>query len=137
MSQIQSKEILIKYKNNVIAKANSFSLEVNKEEIDVTTLDSGGWKRIIGGMKSWSASTDALVTRGTVVGETNYHALMLELFNSDTPAEIIITTATAGDYYYKGNALITGLSESGSTGEVLTYSISFSGDGALTQATVV
>lgn len=135
-NEIQSKEILLKYNGKIIARANSFSLEVNKETIDVTSLDSGGWQRVIGGMKNWSCSCDSLVTRGTVVGEINYHDLLTELVNNDDPIEMIITTSTVGDKYVKGNVVLTSLSQSGSVGEVLTYSASFTGDGAIVQATV-
>lgn len=38
-NEVQSKEILIKYGGEVIARATAYTLEVNKEVIDVTTLD--------------------------------------------------------------------------------------------------
>jgi predicted secreted protein len=135
-NEIVSNEILVKYNSKIIARANSFSLDINKETIDVTSLDPAGWRRIIGGMKSWSASSDSIVTRGSVAGEVNYHDLMLELFNNDVPVELIITSAVVGDQYYKGNVIITSLSQSGSVGETITYSVSFDGDGPITQATV-
>ena len=135
---VLSKSILVKYDGKIIAKATSFSLQVDKEEIEISHLQSGGWKEAIGGKMSWSVSADAFVTRGAVTsGETDYHALMLELMDDDIPAEIILTSNVTGDKFYSGKALITSISQSGSTGEVLTYSVSFSGNGPLQQKSVV
>jgi predicted secreted protein len=136
-NEVQSKELLFKYGGLIIAKTNSFSLEVNKETIDVTTLDDSEWQRIIAGQKSWSASVDGIVTRGAAeAGKTNYDTLMQELINNDAPVEIIITSDIADDKFLRGNALLTGLSISGSTNEVVTWSGSLAGDGALVQDTV-
>ena len=43
-----------------VAFATSCSLEVSMDEIDQTNKESGGWKQIIGGLRSWSVSADAL-----------------------------------------------------------------------------
>ena len=137
MAEILAKEISIKYGGKIIAKATSYSLSVNKEVVEISTLDSNGWRKIIGGMKSFSISTDSLVTRGTVSGETSYHDLMSELFNNDIPVAVIVTTGTSGDKYYEGACLITSLEQSGSAGEVITCSISFEGNGTLAQKTIV
>lgn len=135
---VLSKQILVKYNGKIIAKATSFSLQVDKEEIEISHLQSGGWKEAIGGKMSWSVSADAFVTRGTVAtGETDYHALLLDLMTNDIPMEIILTSETTGDKYYSGKALITSISQSGSTGEVLTYSVNFSGNGPLEQKSVL
>lgn len=137
-NEMLAKSILVKYNGTTIAKATGYSLEVNKEEIEISTLDSDGWKKVIGGLKSWSVSTDGLVIRGAnAAGETDYHALMLDLFSNDTPLDLVITSTVSGDKAYTGKALITGLSQSGAAGEVITFSASFGGDGALAQSTVV
>ena len=135
--EVQSKELLFKYGGMIIAKTSSFSLEVNKETIDVTTLDDSEWQRIIAGQKSFSLSVDGIVTRGAAEsGKTNYDDLMNELINNDTPVEIIVTSEVAADKFLKGNVLLTGLSMSASTNEVATWSGSLAGDGALVQDTV-
>lgn len=99
--------------------------------------DTNGWAKVLGGLKSWSASTDALVLRGSATGEVKYSDLMLEIFNNDTPVELIIAPGTAGDFAYTGNVIVTSLSQSGGNGEVVTYSVSFNGDGELSQDIVV
>ncbi|WP_192820171.1 phage tail tube protein [Rufibacter sp. LB8] len=136
LNEIQSKELAIEYNGKIIARATSFSLEISREEIDVTTLDSGGWSKKIGGMKNWSASTDALVLRGTEAGKTEFHELFTSMVGSDNPVSLILSSDVTGDKCYRGNALITSLSQSGSLGEVMTYSVSFSGSDELIQETV-
>ena len=44
----------------IVAYSTSCSLEISMDEIDQTNKESGGWKSIIGGLRSWSVSAEAL-----------------------------------------------------------------------------
>lgn len=137
-NEVLSKEMLFKFKGLIVARTNSFSFEINKEEIDITTLDDAEWKKIIAGMKSWGASIDGIITRGAdAAGEISYAALVNEMLTSDDLTEIIITTAAAGDKFHTGQGLLVGMSSSYSLGEAGSWSGSISGSGALNQSTVV
>lgn len=136
-NEIKGEELLLKYDGKLVARAQSYSLEVSKESIDVTTLYSGDWNESISGRKSWTVSTDGLVSRPASGGtETDYNSLLDDLVNTSTPVTIILSSEVEGDKYYEGDVIINSLSLSGSNGEVATFSASFTGTGALEIKTV-
>jgi len=67
-----STELLIQFFGTTIAKATDFTLAVNKEVIDVSTLDSAGWKEKLVDNKDWNISFSGLVTRGAKDGLSDY-----------------------------------------------------------------
>jgi len=127
-----------------MAFATSCSLEISRDEIDQTNKNSGAWKSIIPGMRSWTLSSESLFFLGTpaapAVGMKTFHDL-LSLYmadtDNDTPVfiEFITRSATTGDKYYTGKAYITSLSLNGGLEDQATYSVSLSGSEALAIAT--
>lgn len=67
-----SKEFSLIFDGTAIAKATDFSLTINKENIDITTLDSAGWKEKLVDLKEWAVSFSGLVVRGSKVGLINW-----------------------------------------------------------------
>jgi len=67
-----STELLIQFYGTTIAKATDFSVSVNKEVIDVSTLDSAGWKEKLVDNKDWNISFSGLVTRGAKDGLSDW-----------------------------------------------------------------
>ena len=61
---ILGKAMTLTYDSKVIARCTDFTLEVNKEPIDITTVQSAGWTEKKVDLKEWSISFNALVTRG-------------------------------------------------------------------------
>jgi predicted secreted protein len=41
-------------------RVRNFSLDVNAETIDVTNMDSSGWRELLDGTKSWEFTAEAL-----------------------------------------------------------------------------
>lgn len=136
MSEIKSRELYVKHAGNTIAKATGFGIEINKETIQVTTLSDGDWQRVIGGGKNFSITTDGLVARGATAGISEYSDLLQSLVDTDTPLDLILSSNTEGDKYYKGKTVLSSLSQSGSVNEVITFSATFSGSGTLNQRVV-
>lgn len=131
--EVLAKDFVIMHDGKIIAMATEFSFEVNKEEIEVSTLSSDGWKKVIGGMKSWTISGGAIVIRGAVAtGESDYHILLQKLIDNDTPVEVGVRSEVTDDKYWTGLGLLTSLSENASAGGLATYSFSIGGDGPLT-----
>lgn len=64
---ILSKEFAIIFGGEVIAHAVDFSLEINKETIDVTVLASNGWKEKIVDLREFGVSFNGLITRGETI----------------------------------------------------------------------
>lgn len=58
-----SKEFVIFYADQAIARATDFTFEINKQTIDVSSLQSGDWKELMVDMKEWKVTFNVLVTR--------------------------------------------------------------------------
>jgi len=120
-----------------IAFATSCSLEISMDEIDQTNKDSAGYKSIIGGLRSWSVSSDALYQNEAESSRTGFIELWDKIENrTKVYVELSVTGASSGDSnkYYHGEAYVTSLSVNGGTEDQATYSVSLTGSGALTEA---
>jgi predicted secreted protein len=125
--------------SEVIAHATSCSLTVSADLPDATTKQSGGWAEEIPGLRSWSLTTDGLAT----VEETGSNYLVGDIFtalSNRTKLTVKFTTATGstpitGDLYWEGDAYVESLEMTGDMESPVTYSVSFTGTGDLTQDT--
>lgn len=121
----------------VVAFATSCSLEISMDEIDQTNKDSAGWKQIIGGLRSWSVSADALYQNEAETSKKAFTDFWDNIENrSKVYVELTITGASSADSnkYYHGEAYVTSLSVNGGTEDQSTFSVSLTGSGALTEA---
>jgi hypothetical protein len=120
--------------NNVSASCAAATLELTSSDVDVTDFGSGGWTKVIGGLKSGTLSLDfhndygvggintvlnpllgtvatvTLVPNGTVVSATNPLVTVPVLINSVSPV-------------------------AGAVGDLATFSVSFPTSGEVTFAT--
>ena len=132
-----SKEMSISYGGDVIALTTDFDLEINKESIDVTTLDSAGWREKLVDLKDWKISFSGLQGKGTVgAGEAGWDELLTSLKGTDTPVQVIMSSTDTGDWIETGNAFLVSLKMSGSVGDKITFSGELEGTGALTTSQV-
>ena len=120
----------------VVAFATSCSLEISMDEIDQTNKDSEGWKQIIGGLRSWSVSAEALYQNEA---ESSKKAFTDFWDNIDNRTKVFVEltragTLTSDNKYYHGEAYITSLSVNGGTEDQATFSVSLTGTGALTES---
>lgn len=132
-------QLVVLVGTEVIAHATSCSLSVSADLPDATTKQSGGWAEEIGGLRSWSITTDGLATvepTGTsyVVGD------IFSALNGRTAVTVKFTTANgntvvAGDLVWSGSAFVESLDITADMESPVTYSASFTGTGQLTQAT--
>jgi predicted secreted protein len=129
---VLSKEMTLKYGTKIIAKTTDFSLEINKETIDVTTLSSTGWKEKLLDLKSWSISFNSLLTRGADATFAVFDALLADILTNDTAITVNIDDIGAGQTLnLSGSAFLTALSTSVAVGDKVTYSGTLEGTGAL------
>jgi len=136
LTPVLSKEFFVKIGTTSIIGTTDFDFEINKETIDVTTLDPDGWKAYLVDLKSWKVSCSGLHDRGTPSGtESNSDSILNSLITVDTPVTIIVNTTITADKYITGSAFITSFKESGKVGDKVTFSAEFTGTGALTIAT--
>ena len=132
-------QLVVLVGTEVIAHATSCSLTVSADLPDATTKQSGGWAEEIAGLRSWSLTTDGLATvepTGTsyVVGD------IFSALNGRTTVTVKFTTANGstpivGDLVWSGSAFVESLDITADMESPVTYSVSFTGSGVLTQAT--
>ena len=145
---INGSDLIVKFGNSAsgeteIAYGTSCSLEVSRDEIDQSNKNSGAWKSIIPGMRSWTLSAEALYFIGTPASsyasmgtaESIYAAFLNDATNTaEVFIEFTLRTRDAADKYYSGKAIITSFSLSGGVEDQATFSVSLSGNGELTLA---
>jgi TP901-1 family phage major tail protein len=127
----------------IVAYSTSCSLELSMDEIDQTNKDSAGWKSIIGGLRSWSVSCEALYQNEAEASKKAYtdfwnHIGDATLGRTKVYIELSVTGASSGDsnFFYSGDAYVTSLSVNGGTEDQATYSVTMTGSGALAQTAV-
>lgn len=103
------------------------TLNRSSETIDVSNKVSGDWKKSISGLKEWSVDADGLLA----LTDAGFAALETA-FNNST--EVLIQIAKGIELVYSGNAIITDFPIEAPYDDVATYSVSFTGTGALARA---
>ena len=120
---------------DIIGRATSASLSVSMETRETTTKDSAGWQENLEGLKSWSLSGDGLVTY-SIAGDYETPDDLFTLLNNRTLVKVKFGSATSGEIDYTGDAYLVSYEQEAGVEENVTYSFSFTGTGALTQASV-
>lgn len=122
------------YSNSVkIDNLKSLTVNQNGETIDVTSHDSSGWKDKLMGDKSWSIDVEFWMELTTATEGINE----LEAdWNGGTAQAVLATTNVVGDNTVGGDAFITSISKSGSTGDAVSVSVTYEGTGILNISTV-
>jgi len=116
----------------IIDNETECALSVSHTPRTSTNKDDGGWQKTLPGSKSWEASGSG-EHEMTTSGE-NYSTLFGAMI-AGTEVKIDFDTAVTGDKKYTGNAQITSLEISSSSEENVTFSYTFTGNGALTEST--
>ena len=114
-----------------LAYSNSFDLNINVAEIDVTSKDSSGWKDVLSGLRDWSVSADGIVA----LDSSTNASYLFSLASNRTQINLKLSTDTSGDVYYHGSAYITNLTITAPMEDKVTFSCTFVGDGTLTEST--
>jgi predicted secreted protein len=130
MAVLLSKTAAITYGGVAIIKLTGWTLEVNKETVDITNLDSAGWKEFLVDLKDWSISFDGLTTR---TGNGDYEELLVDMLATDTAVAVTITDSDASTTI-SGTAFLTTLPLTGAVGDKQTFSGNLQGTGALSIA---
>ena len=124
MAAIKGLDVLIKVGSQVVGGQRNGSLEMSAETIDTTVKSTGGWAAKIPGIKSWTSSCDGvyfLDDAGLKAAQT--------AFMSGTEVKLEFSKGT--ELVYSGQAIITSMSVEAGQEDVVSYTISFEGTGAL------
>jgi TP901-1 family phage major tail protein len=144
--ELLSKDLILKIYNVAaagyvtVARSTSYTMEVDKETVDITSFDGAGWKEFLVDLKGFTMSADGIVIRTAESGKRTYEQLLTDMIGSDATMIVqlvnpaMYTDATDGATYSHeiGNCHITSLPLTGAVGDKQTYSLTLQGTGTLT-----
>ena len=123
-----------------IAYATSASISMNHNLRDTSTKDSSGWRDQLEAQRDWEVSVEGMLIFVDGSGGAISNLTMDELYSTyiatRTEFTLMVSTEVSGDVKWSGQAFLTSLSADTPNEDSSTWSGSFSGTGALTQATV-
>lgn len=123
-------KVFIKVGGKTIAGQRSATFNTEKNMVDATHKQTAGWAQNIPGQGSWSIDVDGLVLNGVPGSEeeTASFKSMLQAYLNDELLEIEFNDPTG--ISFSGQAYMTSLPIEAPMDDVMTYSTSFSGQGA-------
>ena len=104
----------------------NWSLELSLENLETTALGDD-WKNYISGLKEWTASAEGDFE---VITDTTGQKLLSDAYLSGSTVEVKLFVDATN--YFTGTAYINSLSIEDPVDDVVTISIEFTGNGALT-----
>lgn len=125
MSAIKGLDVLIKVGSTVVGGQRNASLEMSAETIDTTVKSTGGWAAKIPGIKSWTSSCDGVY----FLDDAGLEAAQAAFMNG---TEVKLDFSNSAGLAYSGQAVITSMSVEAGQEDIVSYTISFEGTGALT-----
>ncbi len=113
----------------VVAELEDWNLDINADLIDVTNLDSNGWKQFLQGLKEWAGKATA---NYMVHSDTNgQKALQDALLNGTT---VQLEFNLNGTNKYTGTAYVKKVGVASQLKDKIKVDFEFTGSGALTFA---
>ena len=137
MAFIRGEEGSVKFKNGsgtteAIVSTTSWSLDISKDTLDVTAHGATS-RASVGGLISGSGSIDFLYTAASGNETANLLADVLTTEDvGDAQFELFLDTSGTKKVSFSG--VVTGTSLSAATGDLETVSVSFTTNGAITNA---
>ena len=125
MAAIKGLDVLIKVGSQVVGGQRNASLEMSAETIDTTVKSTGGWASKITGIKSWTSSCDGVY----FVDDAGLEAAQTAFMNGTA---VSLEFSNSNGLSYSGQAVITSMSVEAGQEDIVSYTISFEGTGALT-----
>ena len=117
----------------IYAIAGQQGLTINRsaDTIEISSKDTeGGWKASLAGMKEWSIDTE-----GVYVNSDTSHSILSQAFTDSTPVCIKIYDNKKKKGLFGGLAVITDYPLEAPYDDAVTYSLTLSGMGPLTDLT--
>lgn len=111
--------------NNKVAEIETWSLDLDADDVDVTSFDSNGWREFLAGLKQWSGSFEG----NFVDDDTNGQVAILAAWAAGS--EITLTLQVASGIEFEGDVLMKPSIET-PVDDKATFSCDFQGTGPLT-----
>jgi predicted secreted protein len=129
MATHKGSEGTIKVGSNAVAEIRSYSIEESADTLEDTSMGDSA-RSYKPSLTSFSGSLDVFWDETDTSGQG---ALSI---GSEVTLNVYPEGDTAGDTYYSGSAIVTGVSRTASFDGLVEASISVQGNGALTESTV-
>ncbi len=128
MSTHKGSEGVVKVGSDSVLEIRSYSIEESADTLEDTSMGDSA-RTYKPSLTSFSGSLDVFWDET----DTGQSALSI---GSEVTLNVYPEGDTAGDTYYSGSAIVTGVSRTGSFDGLVEASISVQGNGALTESTV-
>lgn len=123
MAVIHGRNLIIKMNGTAIAGAKSCEINIQCDDIEITSASSGPWREFLAGRKEWSVSCGFLIpASGT--------PLKSEAAMVNTTVTLTVQSGRSGDTL-SGSAIVKSWKASGTVGNLAQGSFQFKGNGAL------
>lgn len=129
MATHKGSEGIVKVGSNSVAEIRSYSIEESADTLEDTSMGDSA-RTYKPSLTSFSGSLDVFWDETDTSGQG---ALSI---GSEVTLNVYPEGDTAGDTYYTGSAIVTGVSRTGAFDGLVEASISVQGNGALTETTV-
>ena len=129
MATHKGSEGTVKVGSNAVAEIRSYSLEESAETLEDTSMGDSA-RTYKPSLTTFSGSVDVFWDETDTSGQG---ALSI---GSEVTLNVYPEGDTAGDTYYSGSAIVTGVTRNASFDGLIEASISVQGNGALTTSTV-
>ena len=129
MATHKGSEGIVKVGSNSVAEIRSYSIEESADTLEDTSMGDAA-RTYKPSLTSFSGSLDVFWD------ETDSSGQGALTIGSEVTLNVYPEGDTAGDTYYTGSAIVTGVSRSASFDGLVEASISVQGNGALTSTTV-
>ena len=131
MSTVHGKNGTVTYGGSQ-ANVVNWTLDITAEPVENTVM-GGTYKSRILGLKDWTATVDVLVdsTTGPAIGDTAALTEMAAYGDSGSSVDLVLSN---GSYKFTGKAYAKEITMGVPVGDMVTLSIVFDGDGALSES---
>ena len=138
MAEISAKDIGLYYNSGtkavpvwkLIACSTSDGFSGSTDSVTVSNKCEAGWVRSLPGDKSWSFSNSSYAQKVPGVNQYSYDDIF-DLWVGDTIGQWKLESITPGEYLRIGDGWISDLGESAESGDYLTFDITITGSGAV------
>jgi predicted secreted protein len=119
-----------------IANATSNDFTITKDMIETTNKDSAGAKEFIAGEYGYTMSVEGMFEEDASVGSSiSWKEILTDLL-AGTSVTIVMTSNVSGDLKLSGSAFFNELNLTAPKNDVVTFTASIQGTGALTVSTI-
>lgn len=108
-----------------IAEIANWTLDLGADNIDITSFDSGGWKKFLAGLKEWAGSFEG----NYAPDDTDGQKKLIEAWTNGTSVALILKLSETVSF--SGDAFVTPSIEV-PVDDKASFSCDFQGTGALT-----